>query len=654
MFIYEFFAFLFAIVTLFYLPGTFLLKKLKLQTNLLENLFLSTTFGIVVFTILEYAFSWLKVDILALVFIVIIDVITIKNKLFLNHKWEKKDKWSVILILIFSLIFATPMITSGYFSTGLRLLGVNNIDGLWHLALINELKVNFPPFHPGFSGVPLTGYHFFFFFLLAKISNIFNISHVNLLYRFFPLLLSLLWGIGVYTLIFAWSKKRAAALWAVFLTMFGGSFVYLSHFEGHRELSLNSGYGILQPSVSMLNPPFAISIVILIAFLFSMFSYLTSRKSAWLLLMVIFAGVVAMFKVYAGMIIFGGFAVFILFELFKKNYRVLLAGIATCMIFLLTYWPFSDKSAHLIFYPLWAPHSVLASFPWYGYEEKMYTYTRQGVIRGLIETEFYAFYIFFIGNLGTRIIGLFVFPIQFIKNKKLPSTFSFIVFCMACGSIIVPLFFIQTGKVFEIIQLAWYFLFLISLLSALGFAFFFELKFPKPLKAVIFLFIIIATVPSAIPDYRYYILTSGGFINGPGYDAMTFLSKIGSYNQPVVKMPDYNLDLTSKELTRWYNEQSLSMVAFGNKSGFLNNENITFKEAKVEDRLKFIKGVMEDEKKYRKNKAKHKDLPEQVTDRLKDKKIVYIYSHNPMTIFNSSKRVKNIYNKDKIYIYEIN
>lgn len=32
------------------------------------------------------------------------------------------------------------------------------------MALINELKANFPPDNPGFAGVPLKGYHFFYNF----------------------------------------------------------------------------------------------------------------------------------------------------------------------------------------------------------------------------------------------------------------------------------------------------------------------------------------------------------------------------------------------------------------------------------------------------------------------------------------------------------
>ena len=82
------------------------------------------------------------------------------------------------------------------------------------------------------------------------------------------------------------------------------------------------------------------------------------------------------------------------------------------ILFATTYGILRDPSSVLIFAPFWAPHSVLIdNMPWYGYAEKMYTYTKLSVIKGIIETELYSWYVFFFGNLGTRLIGLlFLYP----------------------------------------------------------------------------------------------------------------------------------------------------------------------------------------------------------------------------------------------------
>src|SRR3989338_3947972 len=180
----ELVLFIFAIVICFYLPGKFLLAKLKLSLGSPEDIFFPFVLGIMLFTLVSYIFSWLKLEIIILPLILIIDILAIKSKKWLPNNIDKRQLIPLFIVLIFSIIFSISMLTAGVYGDSIKYRG----DHLWHLALINELKNNFPPDNLGFAGVPLRGYHFFYNFLLAKISNIFFISPVSLYFLFFPLL----------------------------------------------------------------------------------------------------------------------------------------------------------------------------------------------------------------------------------------------------------------------------------------------------------------------------------------------------------------------------------------------------------------------------------------------------------------------------------
>ncbi len=539
-FFFEVILFVVAFLVCFYLPGTFFVTKLKYKATFLESIFLSSTLGLLVFTLVAYVLSWSKSTILILPIFLTLCFFAIKNKILLPGKFQKKYILPLVFIIIFAVLFSTPLILNGVYGDTIRY----GRDELWHLALINELKANFPPDNPAFAGIPLKGYHFFFNFLLAKVSNIFYISPLSLYFHFFPLLLAVLWGLGVYTLMVAWTKKNAAGLWAIFLTMFGGSFGYIIRLQGHKDFNIGSGMGISQPETSLVNPPFTISIVILITVLFSLHQYLVTRKRAWFFPIVLGVGLISMFKVYAGIILISSFMGLAFFEVIRKRYEILITLILSGVLFLGTYWVFRDPTSRLIFYPFWAPHGVLIDqFPWYGYTEKQYTYSKLSVIRGLVEIEAYAFGVFILGNLGTRFIGIAASAFYLVKKKKFPSLFALTLFVMTLISFLIPLLFIQSGKVFEIIQMAWYFLFFSSLFASAGLAYLFSFKMKKIIKIILIAIIIIATLPSTYSGFGGILTSassSGESWSSPYHKAMKFLQTQGNYNQTVLEIPPYD------------------------------------------------------------------------------------------------------------------
>lgn len=644
--------FIFVIVICFYLPGKFLLAKLKLALGSPEDLFLPFVLGIMLFTLISYIFSWLKLEIIILPLFLIIGFFVIKSKKWTPNNIDKYHLIPLSIVLILTIIFSLSMLTTGVHGDAIKFRS----DDLWHLALINELKTNFPPDNPGFAGVALRGYHFFYNFLLAKISNIFFISPLSLYFHFFPLFIAILWGLGVYALMYKWSGKISIGLWAVFLTMFGGSFAFILKLQGHKGLSLDSAFGIQQAASSLINPPFSISIVIVIAVLLVFYQYLKRKEKGWLIPIALCIGLVSMFKVYAGMILLGALIFLTFLEACKKNFTLVKACFFTGILFLGTYWVLADHSARLFYYPLWAPHKVLIdNMPWYGYEEKQYTYSRLSVIRGIVEIELYSLRVFLLGNLGTRLIGLLFLPLLLFKKHKPPSLFAFTIFVMALISILVPLFFIQSGKAFEIIQMAWYFLFFTSLSAAFGLHALFSFANKKVIKIILFAIIAILTLPSAYENYKGYFAffySQGTSLSSPYFKAMQFLKAERNYNETVLEIPDKNISATIVDITRWYRTSTPAIVAFSNKRSYLSNEYIDFPGADIGPRIDFIakiillNNISIDDSKYT-------NLQKEVQQGLKENKISFIYSPYPLSFAEDVGYMHKAYENQAAIIYKV-
>lgn len=650
----EIIVFIIFILFCFYLPGRYLLRKLRLTTDtFFEDIFLTTIMGILFFTLTAYLLSWINMFLLLIPILLFMSYKTFRGKVWLTRKPTKNDGAIILILAIFSFIFSLTMITSGQFGETIKLFGVNNGDGLWHITLINELKEHFPPNIPQFDSIRLVGYHFFYNFLLAKVSTLSTLSPFALLFRFFPLLNAALWSIGVFALMYSWSKKGSVALWAVFLSLFGGSFAFFLLLHGHTGINLDSQFGMHQPAPSLFNPPHAFSILIILASLFAIQKYYITKSNNWLVLLVLSAGLATMFKVYAGIILLGGLCAFTMLELARKRIWPFISLLATIILFLGTYWVFADPSSKLIFLPLWAPHKVLDdNLPWYGYTEKIYTYTRLGVIRGIISTELYALYVFFVGSLGTRLIGIALALFFFLRRKTLPSPFSIILFAMALIAICIPLFFIQSGQVFEIIQLTWFFLFFCALFASFGFGKFFSLRFKKELKILLFVIIIGMTLPSAYETFsRVSLFSRHGDISQEYLNATNFLSQQGKYDDLILQLPDNSYPPTDIAMQQWYSTQP-HVIAFANKRGYVQFVNHTFAGVNLTERLNKIKTIVL----YTKTEATSSAYPKlkhKVEDVLQKNKIKYIFSSYDPKNISRLKNVKKIFHTDVAVIYKV-
>jgi hypothetical protein len=644
-FLSEIVLFALFVIFCFYLPGKFFITRLKVKPQPNEDLFVAPVTGIVFFTFLLYILAWVHLDWMSIPVLLVIDVLCIRENKKRFRSLPQAYLLSIGFIAVCSLIFSTPLLLMGIYGNKI----VYHVDDLWHLSLIQELKANFPPNIPDFAGVQLRGYHFFYNFLLGKISSLFFFSPLSLHFHLFPLLLALLWGLGVYTLMYAWSKKVSASLIAVFLTIFGGSFAYILSLQGHPEVSLSDGLGMLQPASSIYNPPFTISVVILLFCLFLLYRYLQTREKQWLIPMALAAGILPMFKVYAGIILFGGLLVVVALELLKKRFFPLAMLLVIGVIFLGTYEVFVGGTGGLIWHPFWPPHELLRGFSWYGYDEKIYTFSRLHVIRGLVQTESYGFNLFLFGNLGTRIFGILCLPLLLFKKPSWLNSFTVSLVVMTLISVLIPLLFIQTGKVFEIIQMANYYLLFCSLFAALGLSALLSLRFPFRSVVMIILSIIflVLTLPSAFNTYNDTVESAKETfdLTQPYYQALFFLRERGSYNQTVLELPSRNIRPTVNDIHYWYANSNPAVSAFSDKRMYLANMGADFPGMDTSARFRDISQLLN----YRDNPSRKK--AKKVGALLKRNKIVYIFSPYSVASLLSIKDMRKIYH-NTYFVYQ--
>lgn len=376
------------------------------------------------------------------------------------------------LILILALFFSLTMVLSGLnIRGGLLLQGVNSADGVWNLALINELRHHFPPDHPGFAAIPLRAYHFLYHLLLALLSRVTFLPVIWLYFQILPVITAFLWGLGVYRLILVWFKNEKMALWSVFFSFFGGSFAFLlTLLFPAQKLSPDSAFGVAQPwASSLVNPAFASSIVLVIWSLYALWRYLEKGQKKWGLLLVLLSGLAIGFKAYAGMILLGAF-------LLTAGYRLIVERKKDLTIFfslslalsLLVFLPFNADYGFLTWAPLWPLHRLMqGTLNFSRWDELWAIYTDNHNYYGFLKLEIWALTLFFFGNLGTRLLvfpGLILLRVK-VFQRKIASFLTFFLMSTLI-SFFIPFFFLQpTGGGFNIIQMYWYYLFFLAVLT---------------------------------------------------------------------------------------------------------------------------------------------------------------------------------------------
>lgn len=402
----------------------------------------------------------------------------------------------VLIICTFSQVL--PVIRSGLrYSYGLGFWGPLGHDGIWHLALINQINhpVSIPA--PNFSGELLKNYHPFYDILIAFLTRLTAIPASFWLFQLAPIITSLAFlGLSFY-LGYRLTSQYLGGLILVFLNTFGNSFGWLVSLVRGQGLGGESLFWSMQSPSTQLNPPFALSLVFLSAVIALTLNSRLKRLSAFLI--VIFLILLPITKAYGGLAAFLFFAFFALNQWFYRYrlplYLLFFAAIVALLLFNL----YNQNSASLIeFRPFQLVNSMIDS-PDRFYLPRLSSF-RQNHPGNLLPI-IISIIIFLIGNFSWRLLGIFTPP-----GRPISLTILFLA--------AIPLLFIQQATPWNIIQFLYYALVLANIALC---------RFLVQRKTLA-LIVVSTSLLAVIPTYQNYLGNPAPAALPPGeIEALNFL-----------------------------------------------------------------------------------------------------------------------------------
>lgn len=650
----SFLLFLIAVIMCFTLPGAYLLGKSKIDFNTFERAILGTTVGFVLFTLLTYILLVINHSYLIVPIVILVNIFALKNNLSAKLNIKLPNKKQLIILLI---IFLLGMIgqlaiiaSSGSIVNGdIIFYSSNGHDGPWHLALMEEIKKGYPLQNPTFAGERLVNYHFFSDLAPAQFSQYLNLSSLDLYFKFFPFLFSILLGSSAFLLGKRIGGSFAAGAWSAFFVYFAGSFGYFITWFRTQNIGGESIFWATQIQSSIGNPPQIISNILVLTFLYFL-STLLSKKNAILfgICVVLLASLIG-FKVYASIVLLISLALIGIIELIKHKriYLLTMCAFAT-LISVVIYLPNTTKaSSFLIWEPWWFIRSMIVAenrLDWLDLEHKRQTYIVEGNLKRVIQIELTGFLIFFFGNLGTRFLGLIFFA-KFFK-KILTNPFYQILLFTCLTSLTIPLLFLQKGVAPNTIQFLQYFLLIMGLLAAIIIAHYQICVKAKIIKVLFFVSIITYSIPTQVGlIYEFYRRPPLAKISQAELQALTFLKQNTDKNS-IILTPYYTLDIDFKKNIRpiWAWSDTAYISAFSSRRTYLSdNEQVDIMGYDYKQRLPIQKFIFGSSKK------------EIIIEEIKKNKINYIYFPKQLRPYISpSIYATNVFKNEEIEIWQVN
>lgn len=487
---------------------------------------------------------------------------------------SKKQKIKILPILVIilsTILFSLTMFRSGLkYQYGLGFWGPNGHDAIWHLSLINQLKQQVPPQNPIYSGSALQNYHWGFDLLVATISNLTKLDPSLLYFQILPIIFSLLIGFLSFKLAFLVTKNNTTSIFFVLLNYLTGSFGWIFTLITSHQIGGESLFWSMQSVSTLLNPPFALSIILILVGLILWHKHRSSNSFKWAILIGLIFGLLSCIKVYAGILVGLALSFYWLFNAIKSKkifgfnfYICLTTGLISLLILALL--GVLKGNQLLEFKPFWFTHSMIESI------DKLYLprlasfrSNQTNLIISII-LEIGLVFIFLIGNLGTRVLGFFTVFSKIIKNKI--SDFDKLLFPIFIFSFLIPLLFIQKGTAWNTIQFFYYFLF---------FANFYLAQFLSTLwikYKLLTLIIILISVITSFGTLRDYLGNPSPSALPPAeITALNFLKD--QPNGYVLTYPydKYKKDKMTTPLPLYAYETTAYVSAFSHKQTFLEDE----------------------------------------------------------------------------------
>ncbi|PJE69028.1 hypothetical protein COU96_01990, partial [Candidatus Shapirobacteria bacterium CG10_big_fil_rev_8_21_14_0_10_38_14] len=463
--------FLLLSILVFYIPGSLLTNKAKVNLRDDEKIILSTSLGLIIFLLTAISMALLKIRFLVpFIYLgfTLYALYKFKNENFLPFARIFKQKLLMLFLFFGTLIEGFINFPSSFaYKAGHLYWSSQGHDGLWHIAIIETIKKSLPPYNPLFAGEKLFNYHYFSDVVIAEFNRLFPFfTSLDLYFRYFSFLISFLIGLAAYSLLTTWTKNKLIGFLGIFFTYFVGSFGYMIlAIQGRGFFGGETIFWAAQGNTIIGNPPHAFCYVLVPTFLLAFYYFLKQKTRLLFLICLLLSGFLAGFKVSAGFVVLAGLLATSVFSLIlKKEREIILLTIISGLTNFLTIKSITRGAvSFLIFEPWWFIRTMIVvsdRVNWIDLELRRQFYLAKGGFRAtlrIIEFETIAFFLFLIGNLGMRVIGFWeIFKSFWKKTVFKDPVFSTIFFAMLTA-FLIPLFFIQKGVVYNLIQFMQYF-----------------------------------------------------------------------------------------------------------------------------------------------------------------------------------------------------
>ena len=505
MFLVTLLVFIVICPMLLFFTGRVLLGKFASVLKGLETLHLSLVLGIVVLILQAILFGLFKVRFLSWPFLGIIFMYGI-SRYFSEYLSLLKALWSdkklVLLLVLGILVQGSVNFPSGWrYANGIDFWSSQGHDGLWHVSLMEEIKQTFPPANPLYAGYNLQNYHFTSDIFMGDFYRIFPFfSPLDLYFRFYPIIFSLLIGLSVYVFVCRqWQKE--ASYWPIIFTYFCGSFGYVVELIWHRfPFSGETMFWASQGNTILGNPPHTMGIIFLTTILLLLSLWEKTKNKIWLGYLFLFGFGLATIKVSAGVIFCAGMLLVAMFYFLKTKewWLLVFAGAVSLTNFVALKIISPTAGSFLIFEPLWFPRTMMvARLNWNDWELRRQYYIwlntpKSWIHEILLEIE--AIIIFIVGNTGIRLLGLG----EVWRDRK---KWNLVIVFMGVGSVVaiaIVLLFVQSGVTFNLIQFMQIYMQFFGILSGIS-VWRISQKINKPLTKYLLIILVVGlSVPTTI------------------------------------------------------------------------------------------------------------------------------------------------------------
>lgn len=504
-----------------------------------------------------------------------------------------KDNFSIIaLVVLGSLSWSLTMVKSGLiYPFGMGFWGPNGHDGIWHIALINHLsRGSFEM--PIFAGDQIKNYHIGFDLILAGIHKLTYIPAHTIYFQIIPPILSVLIGFLTYKLVILWKNSKIQALWATFFVYFAGDFGWLLTLLRGDGLGGESLFWAQQAVSTLINPPFAISLALILGGIICLLKLIQKFSIQYLIFSILLFGLLAGIKVYASVLVLGALGAVFLFHLTKHpmitplrnsvtlRYGLLILGVTFLSV--IFFLPLNSGSQKLVvFQPFWFLETMMAisdRVGWQRFYEAMMNYKTGNIWVKLIPAYIVAFAIFFVGNMGTRLIGLW----GMWKSKLWKEISEVDVFLLTIAGLgtILPMLILQAGTPWNTIQFFYYTLFVFAIYTGIWVGQLIEVWNRHVYSILVYytrvVLIVVLTIPTTLSTLSLHYLPGRppAKISNEELEALRFLEK--QPNGVVLTYPfdRYKADQAINNPPRplYLYESTAYVAAFSEKVVFLEDE----------------------------------------------------------------------------------